>query len=307
MNILLTTQCNLNCRYCFAGALRSSSVPQEMSLGELETILPTLVPGRDPVRLMGGEPTLHGAYATIIPSLKKRGYSVTVFTNGINPILRQTAPYLPDVILLNLNQWESYSSREKAALRSNLSALSERVSLAYTIVEPAFDLSMHRTLILSEALMPVIRLGLAQPVVGGDNTYLPDEDLPAAHQAVVRWAKELGRDSIRLSLDCGFMRCFFSDADMDTLIRAGTVINFVCSPTLDVGPGLKVWRCFAFSAGEGLPWEGFSSESEQVAWFNGQDTVERETCRDCVHHASGWCGGGCLARRVNQVSEGARL
>lgn len=274
-----------------------------MTLFELDQVLSALVPGQDPVRLMGGEPTLHPQYPVIIEKLKNQGYEVVVFTNGLQSVLRQTTPYLPDAILLNLNDWRTYSKAQQAAIRENLSALAGRVSLAYTVLAPDFDLSTHRELILAEKLHPVIRLGLAQPVLDGDNTYLPDEDLPGAHQSVVRWAQTLAEDGIRLSLDCGFMRCLFTEADIETLVRAGTVINFDCTPTLDVGPGLKVWRCFAFSAHEGISWEDFEDEHALVAWFKLQSNFVSEDCSSCIHQSNGWCSGGCLARRLKQVED----
>lgn len=307
MNILLTTRCSLDCSYCFASARRSARAVQEMTRLELDKVLSTLVPGRDPVRLMGGEPTLHSQYPVIIEQLKTQGYEVTVFTNGLQPVLRQTTPHLPDSILLNLNDWSTYSFVQQASISKNLAALAERVSLAYTIHAADFDLSMHRQLIRTKKLHPVIRLGLAQPVFGGDNTYLPDSALPGAHQSVVRWAQALSKDGIRLSLDCGFMRCLFSDADIESLVRAGTVINFDCAPTLDIGPGLNVWRCFAFSAHEGISWADTADESQLLAFFNAQSDFVNEKCINCVHRLNGWCRGGCLARRLKHVEEHARL
>lgn len=270
-----------------------------MTLSELELLLSAFDPSCDPVRLMGGEPTLHSHYPEIIKLLKNRGFYVVVFTNGLHKILRNT-PQLPDKILLNLNDWTSYSIGQQLAIRANLSALGERIGLAYTILRPVFDLSMHRHLILEEGLLPAIRLGLAQPVIGGDNAYLSDVDLPEAHRAVVHWAKAFSDDGIRLSLDCGFMRCYFSDADIEDLVRAGTVLNFECLPTLDVGPGLQVWRCFAFSGSEGVPWGAFGEEGRLREWFTSKDAHNGVECIDCVHRVNNWCKGGCLARSMNQ-------
>ncbi len=269
-----------------------------MTLSEVETILASLDPQRNPIRLMGGEPTLHPRYAYILKLIKEQGYQVVVFTNGLQSVLRNTYPHLPDRILLNLNDWSTYADRQRKAIRANLSALHNRTSLAYTILQPAFDLSMHRMLTLEMGLQPLIRLGLAQPVVGGDNTYLPETDLPAAHQAVVKWAEILAADGIRLSMDCGFMRCQFDDADIETLVQAGTVLNFNCSPTLDVGPGLKVWRCFAFSTGPGVNWFDFDNPGQMQAWFAAQDRCRGNGCGDCEVYLKGWCRGGCLARSV---------
>lgn len=299
MNILLTLDCSLDCAYCFARACRTEAALQEMPVSELEQITSTLDPCNDPVRLMGGEPTLHSQYPEIMKALKKaQGFSVTVFTNGLQSILRQTLPALPDSILLNLNDWQTYSEIQKVTIQENAAALGDRISLAYTITAPDFDLSAHRRLILDHGLRPVIRLGLAQPVVGGDNGYLPDGDLPAAHQAVVAWADLLARDGIRICLDCGFMRCHFNDTEMETLIRAGAVLNFQCRPTLDIGPGLRVWRCFAFSSGPGVDWRDYQDGGLLRDLFQARDQECRLGRGSCEYASGGWCQGGCLARSM---------
>jgi len=272
-----------------------------MTLSEVETILAFLDPERDAVRLMGGEPTLHSQYPQILNLIKRQGYQVVIFTNGLSSSLRCTYPNLPDRILLNLNDWSEYTLAQRKAIRANLSALSGQISLGYTIQQPDFDLSMHRRLILEQGLQPVIRLGLAQPVLGGDNIYLPDADLPAAHQSVVKWAKTLASDGIRLSMDCGFMRCMFDDADIEALVRGGTVLNFDCSPTLDVGPGLRVWRCFAFTSNPGVCWNNFENPEQMRAWFIKHDSSRENICGDCEFYVNGWCHGGCMARRAIQA------
>lgn len=296
MNLLITTKCNLDCSYCFAGAHLKSAFPQEMSLEEVLRVITRMDPDRDWVRLMGGEPTLHSQYPEIIQLLKIRGFKVVVFTNGLQSILRETKPYLPDRILLNLNDLSWYSKPHRKSIIDNLSDLDSRIGLAYTILTPNFDLSAHQELIKTHGLQPVLRIGLAQPSLGGDNDYLPDADLPAAHAGVVAWAKRLSLDGIRLSFDCGFMRCLFNDADMEDLIRARAAARFDCSPAIDVGPGLITWRCLALSEQIGPSWLEFDSEDDARAWFNGHDAPPQALCLHCYDWESGYCKGGCRAR-----------
>ncbi|MDY6873414.1 MAG: radical SAM protein [Chloroflexota bacterium] len=298
MNILLTLACNLDCEYCFARARRSAMTRQEMTMAEVETVVSRLDPDRDMVRLMGGEPTLHDQYPRILKHLLDGGFAVTVFTNGILPTLRETAPYLPEQILLNLNDWSSYSQAQREGIIRNLAALGDRVGLGYTVLNPDFDLGQHRRLILDYGLRPVIRIGLAQPVVGGANCYLPDADLDLAHRAVVRWARRLAADRIRLNFDCGFMRCKFSNADLGNLIRSRTALRFTCGPAVDVGPGLRVWRCMAFSAEPGLTWQEYLEGEQSGGAFPRRDELDWDNCRNCGQRTSGACAGGCLARSV---------
>ena len=310
MNLLITTVCNLDCPYCFAGSLRKRKGSQqkgmgkrEMSRAELDRVVSSLDPEVDPVRLMGGEPTLHSEYPEILRFLKMRGFQVVVFTNGTQSVLHQTAPFLPDRILLNLNARDFYPEFQIQTILENLILLGERVELGYTVTSPDFDLDWIRQLILAQGLQPRIRLGLAQPVLGGDNVYLPDADLPEAHAGVARWAKHLAGDGIRLSLDCGFMRCHFSEAELNDLIRAGTALRFDCSPAVDVGPGLETWRCYAFTQQKGLDGSDFKGEKACKEWFAQQEIMINPACTHCQHLRSGWCQGGCRARTIMKAKE----
>lgn len=298
MNILLTTACNLDCDYCFAQSLRGRAGQREMTLRDLEWLLSQLDPDVDEVRLMGGEPTLHSRYAEVMRIVKSRDFIATVFTNGTRPALRQTAPDLPDRVLLNLNDWPAYSAGQQAEILNNLSALGQRLSLGYTVTRPDFDLSTHRKLILAHGLKPVIRLGLAQPVIGGRNVYLADADLATAHRAVADWATRLAADGIRLNFDCGFRRCHFTDGQIEQLVRAGAALRFFCAPSLDVGPGLLAWRCYAFSAGPGVDLRQFGSLEQARDGFRRRDRYLAPACDSCRDHQSGWCQGGCLARQA---------
>jgi hypothetical protein len=302
MNILLTTACNLDCDYCFAQSLRSRAGQREMTLQELDWLLSQLDPDVDEVRLMGGEPTLHSRYGDVMRLVKSSDFIATVFTNGTRPALRQTAPDLPDRVLLNLNDWQTYSAGQRAEILNNLSALGNRLGLGYTVTRSDFDLSTHRELILAHDLKPVIRLGLAQPVISGRNVFVADADLAAAHRAVADWATRLAADGIRLNFDCGFMRCHFTDRQIEQLIRASAALRFFCAPSLDVGPGLLAWRCYAFSAGPGLDLRQFRLLEEAREWFRQRDQYLAPGCDSCRDHGSGWCQGGCLARQAIQAS-----
>lgn len=299
MNILLTTACNLDCGYCFAQSLMVQAGRREMALEDLGWLLfNRMDPNVDEVRLMGGEPTLHSRYAEALRLAKSYDYIVTVFTNGTQAALRETAPDLPDRVLLNLNDWQTYSDGQQAEILKNLAALGDRVRLGYTVSRLDFDLTDHQRLIREYGLTKMIRLGLAQPVIGGANEFLADEDLPAAHQAIADWATRLAPDGIRFNFDCGFMRCHFSGKQVEQLIRAGAVLRFFCEPALDIGPGLLAWRCYAFSAAPGVDLRQFQTVEQARQWFVTRDKYLNPDCDSCRDHRSGWCQGGCLARQA---------
>ena len=278
-----------------------------MSLETLDRLVSSLIPARDPVRLMGGEPTLHSRYPQIIRMLKAKNHEVVVFTNGLNKVLRETVPYVPDRILVNINNWKSYSKEQQIAIHENLAFFGGQASLGFTILTPQFDLTKHRDLILEHHLQPIIRLGLAQPIIGGDNAFLPGSALPEAHKQVADWAEALAKDGIRLSFDCGFMRSHFKDEDFEKLVRAHSMLRFDCTPNIDVGPGLRIWRCFAFSACEGQGWEDFDNLENVQSWFTRQDALLRRSFQDDDQKTSILTHDGCLARHWNRAENRCTL
>jgi hypothetical protein len=302
VNLLLTMDCSLDCPYCFAMVDRTHPASKEMTLDEAARVISRLDPTADPVQLLGGEPTLHSCYSEVLRFLKNQGFEVVVFTNGLQPALRLTGPIWPDRILLNLNTESCYRDEDLAQISQNLAVLGERTVLGFNIFKPDFDLSFHRRMILDFDLLPVIRLGIAQPILGGSNVYLPDADLAAAHRSVVLWAEDLAREGIRLHLDCGFMRCLFSEQDLEALVRAGTALNFQCTSVMDIGPGLTVRRCFAFSGEDYVSWYDFDDLKAIKSWFEAAYADISPGCEDCVDYQRGWCRGGCLARICQQLA-----
>jgi hypothetical protein len=114
----------------------------------------------------------------------------------------------------------------------------------------------------------------------------------------VRWARRLAADKIRLNFDCGFMRCKFSNADLVNLIRSRAALRFECGPAVDVGPGLRVWRCLAFSTEPGLTWQQYLEAERSGGAFTRRNDLDWDDCSSCGQRMTGACEGACLARRV---------
>jgi radical SAM protein with 4Fe4S-binding SPASM domain len=78
-NIILTQECNKNCSFCFAKQFRAESPLKEMSLETVVSIL-----DKKPfnsIRLLGGEPTEHSQFETILYLCLTRNLPVLVISN----------------------------------------------------------------------------------------------------------------------------------------------------------------------------------------------------------------------------------
>lgn len=298
-NISLTTACNRDCVYCFAGAQRRSGVSQ-MSLGTFERALDFLQrSGIDEARLLGGEPTLHPEFPRFAEMALERGLRVRVFSNGLmpEPALRWIESH--DVaVLLNTN--------ESGDVPPSLRRLGTRVTLGFNIYTPTFDPAFLLDLIREHGLAPSIRFGLAHPIASASNRFLHPVHYQAVGTRLARFHEEARAAGVELSFDCGFVPCMFPPGFLDALGPAAADIGTRCSPILDVLPDGQVVSCYPLAtlAREPLP------DRETAADLRGRFSetfsgyrrlgVFRE-CAACEVRQRTRCNGGCLSASIQRL------
>jgi cyclic pyranopterin phosphate synthase len=314
-NVLLTNFCNRACPYCFAKEkVRLGAVDREWEISEeeMESILGFLQPGRDMVSLLGGEPTLHSRYPQIVREVADRGFPVTVFTNAATPHLRAGVPESGVhgfSVVINLNPRETYSAEELAEIEANCRALGGAVRLSMNVSRPDFTWDFHRSVILDWGIARYIRVGIAQPIKGEKNEFLAGKAVKATCGRIVQMAEALAEDGIAIGFDCGFRLCAFTEEERGILLECGTLVSFSCTPAIDIGPDLQVWRCFALSGDPSVKLLDFphieavsrhfeNERREQALWGN------LKKCRECEHMIRGTCNGGCLSRTLNAQEDG---
>jgi organic radical activating enzyme len=311
-NLLLTNICNRNCPYCFAlGQIEAGTTRPnwQMSREELGTIVSYLDPRTDVVSLLGGEPTLHSDFAGIVKWLLAEGFAVKIFTNGCTSKLREIKQFC-DMgavnIILNLNMPDTYNEAEWKQVEKNCQTFGKNIALSFNVFEPDFTWQHTRDAIVNWDLSHNVRVGMTQPIKGMNNTYLLAKDLPRASSRLVEMAEDLAGIGVALGFDCGFRPCDFSTPQLSTLARCGTKFSFVCSPVLDIGPDLMVWRCFPFSVEKGVKLTDFKSFREVEQYFNDkwaavQKSGNTEDCGTCYNMEIGSCHGGCLSRTFKNL------
>ncbi len=306
-NLLLTNICNRDCPYCFAlGQIEAGTTKPnwQMSWAELEKIVSYLDPKVDIVSLLGGEPTLHSDFAEIVEWLSKQGFRIKIFTNGCTSKLRNIKQYCEDAsinIILNLNMPDTYNENEWQQIEKNFETFGRSIALSYNVFEPDFTWEHTKNAIENYHLAPSIRVGMTQPIKGMNNAYLMEEDFPAACSKLVEMAEDFAEIGVSLGFDCGFRPCDFTEDQLATFAECATGFSFVCSPVLDIGPDLMVWRCFPFSVEEGVTLTDFDSFQEVEKYFTDkwkdiQLNGNTDDCSTCTNLESGSCHGGCLSR-----------
>ena len=313
MNIVLTTICNRSCPYCFAkGKLVSGSDPKGsyITLKDLRIIIKyARKAGLRHVRVVGGEPTLHSRFKEAIELILKHGLSITMFSNGI--IRKDTIAFLEGLdrdkvhMLLNVNARESYNKREYQAIQRTMRVLNGRIALG-------FNINFLIGFIKKYKLQKRIRLGIAAPLFGQNNEYLPLKHHRRVSPRIVRFAKKCDTEDIGLAFDCGFTLCSFSEKEIGQLFYCNSPLSAECNLPIDVGPDLIVWACFATSMIWNKKLTDFGDLGEAQEYYGKKTKAfsrlgQYPECFKCKQLERKQCSGGCLGHLLTSFSPGERM
>ena len=318
-NLAVAGVCNLRCPYCFAGSYLAVSRDHSTAFIDMATFEQRLDflarSGIPEARLIGGEPTLHPDFPALVAAARARGLRISVFSHGLMPrrALDCLAALPADAcaVLVNMNAGRAAGANpaELDRRRATLKRLGPRATPGFTIYRPDFELADLLSIVLDTGCRPAIRLGLAQPMLAGGNAYLHPKQYPAAGARIAAFACDAAAAGVALQFDCGFVRCMFSDGDIEMLGRAGSDFACRCSPILDLDLAGMASHCFPLTGivqtpiGEG---EAAGALREALA---GQTVPYRlagiyPRCSSCGEKARGACTGGCLAATMRRFRGG---
>jgi hypothetical protein len=317
-NLAITAICNQQCAYCFTAEslAQSRGAGSQGGKGLLETAafeerLDFLARSHiDEVRLLGGEPTLHPDFVAMVQRARAAGKEITVFSNGLMPpeaadcLAALPAEQCTVVVNLNEPEGDTYSQVHHRQL-DTMRRLGERAMPGFNIYRTNFRPGFLLDLVAATGCQPVIRLGMAQPCLSGANRYLHPNQYRAVAVKIVHFARTAATAGIKLDFDCGFVRCMFSDADLEVLSTASANVGWQCSPILDVDLGGNVIHCYPLASLARLP---LTAEVDALALrqaFEDRTRPYRQAgvfaeCSFCPFKARGECSGGCLAATIRR-------
>jgi len=332
-NILLTNLCNLKCSYCFAAPFLSDpgNNQQFLSLETFEKYLDfSDRSGLQQVRLMGGEPTLHPDFEKFVLLAQQRGKHVVVFTNGLMPskalqalldlpvsecsALVNITP-LDDKVYSGDQSWNVGAQGKAAQLKAErlsktLSRLGLRAQLGYTIFQHGqLDLSWIVEIIDRAGCCRSIRLGMAQPAKNG-NSFVHPKKYQQIGKQVAEFTQKAAKEGVTVELDCGFVRCMFSEEDMQTLKQSQAHIAWRCSPVLDFDWNGSAFPCFPLAEITRIE-DGLSQTTQALrAQFEKTLSYFRvcgifPECSSCGLRITEKCSGGCLASTLRRMKDQA--
>lgn len=317
-NLLITSLCNRRCSFCFArGRLRDGGSgrdrPLHMTRDEIRKVMDLMerTDERD-LRLLGGEPTLHPEFVNIVEEGLKRNFHVNVFTNGFMP--RPVADFLGNVpqcklsVLCNVSPQAVDPEPQRRLRDYSLDRLGERAALGITVTGADFDHGFLLDYIRRFKLNKNVRVGISQPMVGRENEYLHPSQYRAVGTAIANMCRACVKEDVLVGFDCGMTLCMFSESELGVLTTSGNGYVSVCSPIIDVGPGLNVWHCFPLAEVLVTNLTHFKKRKEIVSYYNRiMDPYRslgcRVECLSCEYKRRRQCFGGCLAHAMNSLNK----
>ncbi len=318
MNILITNACARRCPFCFArskiGQAEEGGSARHMSLAQMDGLMDFLERSGDKkLRLLGGEPTMHPQLEAIVTRALERGFHVHLFSNCMMPA--RVADFLARIpqerlsLLANVSVNELDSPQQKERVAYALAVLGPKVQLGITVTSPSFDYAYLIELINHYRLRRRIRIGIAQPIVGHDNAYLPPGQYRDTGRALAAMALACEREDVLIGFDCGLTLCMFSDEEFAILARCSEGFKSVCQPILDVGPDLQSWHCFPLSNVLNVDLADYDNRNAMVEDFRKKTAPYKSfgcmpECMRCVYLRRGQCSGGCLAHAMQSFAQG---
>jgi len=281
-----------------------------LPLGSLQSRLDFLDrSGMDAVRLLGGEPTLHPRFAELVARARAAGKAVTVFSNGLMPpgalSCLADLPLGTCTVLVNVNEPAVGDGQGLGRQRETLRRLGQRALIGFNIHRTDFSPGFLLDLIAETGCRPAIRLSMAQPSLSGANRYLHPNQYRAVAVKIVAFARAAAGAGVRLEFDCGFVRCMFSDEELEVLRAAEANVGWRCNPILDVDLEGQVLHCYPLARLGALPLTAEATAPALRAAFEAQTQPYRQVgvfaeCSSCSFKAEGSCTGGCLAATIRR-------
>jgi cyclic pyranopterin phosphate synthase len=262
------------------------------------------------IGIIGGEPTLHPKFISVVKLILDSGIKIHLFSNGIVPFKHIEFLSLVDKdkcdILLNINPLQSYNRQEKINLTKTLVSLNNKISLGFTIYQENFSASFMLPIIKKYNLKKIIRISQAHRLFGFPNRYLPLSARSFVAKRIVNFAQECDRKDVVLNFDCGFSLCSFSVKDLGRLRLYGAGTNMLCNPVIDVSPDLTLFRCFATSKIWNKKLDDFNNLNQIYNYYQEKSLRfirlgNNGKCLHCKYMERLQCAGGCLSFTLSSL------
>jgi MoaA/NifB/PqqE/SkfB family radical SAM enzyme len=310
-NLSITNACNKKCAYCFANDTVAELGQSFIDEGTYDKALEYLQrSGLKQVRLLGGEPTLHPGFSSMVKKALDREFSIMLFTNGL--MNQETLEYLASLpasrLSILLNTIHPTENNESGAKRQEevMKRLGKTIIAGVNIYSPEQDLDYLLDHVDKYNLKREIRLGISHPVLSRNNLFLHPKDYVRAGSRIVSLKKKALKKDITLGFDCGFVPCMFPAEETGILASELKKAGNCCHPVIDMLSDGSFIACYPLNNIRKIPINDQLAANTLITKF--EETLSRYRgigifpyCTSC-NLFNTRCNGGCLSYRIRRYS-----
>jgi MoaA/NifB/PqqE/SkfB family radical SAM enzyme len=326
MNILLTEKCTNRCPYCFAQTrMINSPANAFISLEVFKELLDFLCKSKvEHINLIGGEPLIHPNLVEIINMVNKIETikTVSIFTGGIvslEKVKQLSRCLIPEKysIIFNLNNKKDYLNKHYLQVTTNIKYLKNlgfNLTIGYNIYEESFNYKEIFDTCENLGIFK-IRWSIAYPGIERNTRFIHPVRYNLIRDRVYQFILEAYERNFELMLDCQLPLCFFTEEQISKILflypqffeRLGK-----CTPAIDIGVNLEIWRCFALYSDIKINLKSFNNINEIYRFFKIKTdnsllyTAPPEYCTGCKYWEQKLCQGGCLSFNIDLINKGRK-
>lgn len=263
------------------------------------------------VRLLGGEPTTHPDFCWFLDQVSESGLPLFLFSNGLMPESSRAKleKFDPEKlsILLTVNHPEKLSAHQQKLKALTFRRLNHAIKLSYSLQTAKPQLDFLISLIEKYDLCKSVRLGLANPSLEGNNSYLPAKDYVEAGSSIYQFYKKAHKKGIQIDFDCGFVPCMFPEEFLNIFFEK---VGHSCGSIPDILPDGTAIFCYPLASANRLDFNHdddahiLNRKLEEGMMPYRTIGIFRE-CSSCSLKKANLCAGGCLALAMKRIRTGS--
>ena len=321
-NVFLIGQCNLSCGYCFAEEWIdhhpkrkpiSQGKVRKISLPDFEQVLAFLLNSQvSVVSLIGGEPTLHPDFSTLVKLALEMGFTVSVKSNATwsEKVMGEVdcLPVESLHFLLNVNPPSFLGPKLWQRVVRNVDRLNGRpVDFQFNVDGGDFEAAYLFDLAESCGSNKIV--WSLSSMVKGEVLSNPGEIRARYSKRLLSFVLEAAQRGFRTVGVHGVTPCMFSEPDYRTILAHGGRLEATCQPVFDILPDLEVLFCFPMKRYFGEKYlyhyrdlQALNMEFLETLAFMRSDLFPLPECVECPYLLSQECHGGCIAQHLKDYA-----
>lgn len=317
MNFIITLECNKGCPYCFAHENRVTDPTRLMTVGQYKKLLAKLDPNQ-PVKLLGGEPTMHPNFKEFVDIAIEQNRQVVIISNFLfnddildfikSRINKANLGFLVNSTNLDIQDRMARFSKNYNEIFKEAYKYSKEESISCGITFENSDISYYLNYLnfLKTNLCKIERLRMSLNFPGDkDNKnkffFLNNKEYGKLFIAMTQACLT---NCIMPSIDCIIFPCMFSNREEIKYIhKFSDIFNTRCNQLgapADIFPDETISYCYPLrnaikvDSNDHTVLDSADRELSLKYEIAKSNVIPPEPCQTCEFIKKGSCEGPCL-------------